>query len=199
VKRLIKEEEMSYRFYPERVEPIGNKAGVADTDMIVPVTGYDGMRVTIPLLSIVTGATAQVLTVMQVKELDTMTAIDSVAKEVTLETIETDLTGRYAAMETVDGDWFISKVTASAAKVHTIEDAFPADGLKLTGRFFLFAATDDELNQKASLEASKETILTQPAPGRFVGRDFCFPVILHMTNDTNALTLQGGMAVYINR
>jgi hypothetical protein len=190
---------MSYRFYPERVEPIGNKAGVADTDMIVPVTGYDGMRVTIPLLSILTGATAQVLTVLQVKEIDTMTVLTSAAKEITLETIADDLTGRYAAMESVDGDWFISKITASAAKVHTMTDAFPADGLKLTGRFFLFAPVDDALNQIVSLEASKETVLTQDAPGRFVGRDFCFPVILHMTNDTNALTLQGGVAVYINR
>ncbi len=190
---------MSYRFYPERVEPIGNKAGVADTDMIVPVTGYDGMRVTIPQLSILTGATAQVLTVLQVKEIDTMTAIDSGAKEVTLETIEDDLTGRYAAMETVDGDWFISKITASADKVHTMADAFPADGLKVTGRFFLFAPVDDELNQIVSLEASKETVLSEPAPGRFVAEDFCYPLILHMTNDTDPLTLQGGMAVYINR
>jgi len=190
---------MSYRFYPERVEPIGSKAGVADTDMIVPVTGYDGMRVTIPLLSIVTGATAQVLTVLQVKVIDTMAEIDSGTKKVTLETIEDDLAGRYAAMETVDGDWFISKVTASAAKVHTLEDAFPADGLKVDGRFFLFAPVDDDLNQIVSLEASKETVLSEPAPGRFAAGDYCYPLILHMTNDTNALTLQGGMAVYISR
>ena len=190
---------MSYRFFPERVEPIGSKEGVADSDMIVTVTGHDGMRVTIPLLSIVTGATAQVLTVLQVKEIDTMTVIDPATKKVTLETIEDDLAGRYAAMETVDGDWFISKVTSSAAKVHTLEDAFPADGLKVNGRFFLFSPVSDELNQIAVLEASKETVLTQPAPGRFAARDFCFPLILHMTNDTNPLTLQGGMAVYINR
>lgn len=190
---------MSYRFYPERVEPIGSKAGVADTDMIVPVTGYDGMRITIPLLSIVTGATAQVLTVLQVKEIDTMTVIDSGAKKVTLETIEDDLADRYAAMETVDGDWFISKVTDTTDKVQTLEDAFPADGLKVTGRFFLFSPVVDELNQIVSLEASKETVLSEPAPGRFAAGDFCYPLILHMTNDTDPLTLQGGMAVYINR
>ena len=108
------------------------------------------MRVTIPHLSIVTGATAQVLTVLQVKEIDTMTVIDPATKKVTLETIEDDLVDRYAAMETMDGDWFISKVTLSAAKEHTLEDAFPADGLKVTGRFFLFAPVDDELNQIAA-------------------------------------------------
>ena len=84
---------MSYRFYPERVEPIGSKVGVGDTDMIVPVTGYDGMRVTIPQLSIVTGATAQVLTVMQVKEIDTMAIVDPATKKVT----ETKATVKKAA------------------------------------------------------------------------------------------------------
>ena len=136
---------------------------------------------------------------LQVKEIDTMTDIDSGTKKVTLETIEDDLAGRYAAMETVEGDWFISKITASADKVHTTEDAFPADGLKVTGRFFLFCPVDDELNQIVALEASKETVLSEPAPGRFAAGDFCYPLILHMPNDTDPLTLQGGMAVYINR
>lgn len=41
-----------------------------------------------------------------------------------------------------------------------VED-FPADDLKVNGRFFIFAPADDDLNQKAELEAGKEIILSQ--------------------------------------
>ena len=33
---------MSYRFYPERIQSIGQKSGVVGEDLLIPVSGIDG-------------------------------------------------------------------------------------------------------------------------------------------------------------
>jgi hypothetical protein len=101
---------MSFRFYPERVDSIGQKSGVVSEDLLIPVPGIDGMRITIPQLSVSCGANAQVLTLLQVKTHDQITALDKDAKTITVEEIETDLSNRLIALETEDGGWLFLPV-----------------------------------------------------------------------------------------
>ncbi|OQY31020.1 MAG: hypothetical protein B6241_14945 [Spirochaetaceae bacterium 4572_59] len=63
----------------------------------------------------------QILTLLQVKESDLITAIDITGKTVTLESFEEDLTDRLCALETLEGDWIFLKISASAAKVNTLD------------------------------------------------------------------------------
>lgn len=190
---------MSYRFYPERVEPLGQKAGIADTDLLVPIQGINGLRITIPTLRISCGATAQVVSCLQVAKSFTVTISDDVGKTVTLDGLAEDLTDALVAVDGGDDSWFFSSVTGTVGEVVTLADAFPTDGLKAEGRFFVFTEEDDESTQSAALTADSENLLETPAPGVFQGADLNYPVMLHVTNDTNAATLRGGVVVYINR
>jgi hypothetical protein len=67
----------------------------------------------------------------------------------------------------------------------TLTDAFPDEGMADEGRFFVFAEADDEACPNAALPADSEVSLEAPAPGLFQGADLNYPVVLHMTNDTN--------------
>ncbi len=189
---------MSYRFYAERVMPIGSKAGSAGVDTIMPIEGCDGLRLTIPHLSISLGATPQVLTILQVEEQDIIKAFDNAAETITLDTNEEDLEDLHIALEQTDGTWFFTTVASSAAKVHTLNLAPPAT-TKIEGRAFIFCAVDGENAQSVSLSANNNHELSASAPGRFIARDFCYPMILHLTNATNPATVRGGAAVYISR
>lgn len=186
---------MSYRFYPERIESIGQITGVVGEDLLIPVSGIDGMRITIPRLSVSCGANDQILTLLQVKEADLITAIDITGKTVSLESFEEGLTDRLCALETLEGDWIFLKISASAAKVHTLDgDISP---VKTQGRFLLFCEVDDTLNQRVPLKQSVETLIDDNAPGRLVARDFCYPVVIHITNTTTAVQFNGGSVVFI--
>ncbi|MDC7225202.1 MAG: hypothetical protein PQJ61_00395 [Spirochaetales bacterium] len=189
---------MSYRFYAEHIKPIGSKEGSAGNDTVIPVSGCEGLRLTIPRLSVSCGATPQVLTVLQVEDMDQISAFDTGGKTLTFDTIETDLADKHIAVEKEDGTFFFTTVTSSAAKVHTLTDAPPAD-TKIAGNVYIFCDTDSELVQTEALAANTENNLEAPAPGRFIARDFCFPLIIHITNTTNPTTVRGGAAVYISR
>ncbi|HAK46098.1 MAG TPA: hypothetical protein DCO79_09320 [Spirochaeta sp.] len=189
---------MSYRFYAEYLAPIGSKVGSAGTDTVIPVPGCEGLRLTIPQLQISCGTTPQTLTILQVEEMDQIAEFNVTGKTLTLETIEDDLADKHIAIEKEDGTFFFTTVASSAAKVHTLTDAPPAD-TKLTGTAFIFCDTDSELAQTAALAANTENEIEAPAPGRFIARDFCFPLIIHITNTTNPTTVRGGTAVYISR
>ncbi|MBI9103752.1 MAG: hypothetical protein JEY99_15155 [Spirochaetales bacterium] len=189
---------MSYRFNAERVMPIGSKTGSAGVNTIVPVEGCDGLRLTIPHLEVSCGATPQTLTILQVEDQDLITAFDTGSKTITLEAVDDDLEDLHVAIEKEDSSFAFTTVASSAAKIHTLTDAPPAD-TKLTGRLFIFCTTDGENAQSTALEANTENELTAPAPGRFIARDFCYPLIIHITNATNPATLRGGAAVYIAR
>jgi len=189
---------MSYRFYAERVAPIGSKTGSAGVDTIMPLEGCDGLRLTVPHLSISVGETAQTLTILQVEDQDLISAFDGPGKTVTLETLDSDLSGRQVALEKSDGSFFFTSVASSDEKVHTLAGTPPAT-TKVTGRLYLFCAPGGELAQSVALEESKNHELSAPAPGRFMARDFCYPLILHLTNTTNPATIRGGSMVYIAR
>lgn len=189
---------MSYRLYAEHIAPIGSKAGEAGVDTVLPVAGSEGLRLTIPQLQVSCGATPQTLTVLQVQDMDKITAFNVSGKTLTLDTMDDDLADLYVAIEKDDGTFFYTTVISSAAKVHTLTDAPPAD-TKLTGTAFIFCDTDSELAQSVSLKANTENEFESPAPGRFIARDFCFPLIIHITNTTNPTTVRGGAAVYISR
>jgi hypothetical protein len=107
---------MSYRFYPERVENLGRKAGVADTDLLIPIQGINGLRITIPALRIATGATAQVVSCLQVAKSFTLSASDSDAKTVTLDGLSEDLTDALVAVDGGDDQWFFTTVSACAGE-----------------------------------------------------------------------------------
>lgn len=190
---------MSYRFYCERVEPIGQKTEAAGTDIVLPVNGYEGMRLTIPFLSVQCAATAQLLSILQVKEYDRISAFNAAEKKITVNQIGEDLEDIYIAAEKNDGEYFFSKVSDSEGKVHTVTDPFQEGTLKPAGRFFVFSSPGDEESQCAVLDAEKVNNLSLDAPGVFVARDFCFPVIIHITNGTNAAKLLAGIAAYISR
>ena len=189
---------MSYRFYAEHLAPIGSKAGTTAGDTIMPIQGHEGLRLTIPRLTIVCGETPQILTVLQVEDMDQISAFDAGAKTLTLETIEDDLADKHIAIEKEDGTFFFTTVVSSAAKVHTLTDEPPAD-TKIVGTVFVFCDVDSELAQSEALLANTENELESPAPGRFIARDFNFPLILHITNTTDPTYVRGGAAVYISR
>jgi hypothetical protein len=189
---------MSYRFYAEYLAPIGSKAGSAGVDTVIPVSGCEGLRLTIPQLAVSCGATPQTLTILQVEEMDQIAEFNVPGKTLTLESIDIDLADKHIAIEKEDGTYLFTTVVSSAAKVHTLTDAPPAD-TKLTGTAFIFCDTDSELAQSAALAANTDYELEAPAPGRFIARDFCFPMIIHITNTTNPTTVRGGAAVYISR
>jgi len=189
---------MSYRFYAEYLAPIGSKVGSAGVDTVIPVPGCEGLRLTIPQLAVSCGATPQTLTILQVEEMDQVGAFNVAGKTLTLETIDADLEDLYVAIEKEDGTFFFTPVASSIAKVHTLTDAPPAD-TKISGTVFIFCATGSELSQTVALLANTENELEAPAPGRFIARDFCFPLIIHLTNTTNPATVRGGAAVYISR
>jgi hypothetical protein len=186
---------MSFRFYPERVDSIGQKSGVVSEDLLIPVPGIDGMRITIPQLSVSCGANAQTLTLLQVKTHDQITALDKDAKTITVEDIETDLSDRLIALETEDGGWLFLPVTSSAAKVHTFTGDIST--VKENGRFLLMAETEDELNQRIPLASGEETLVNDNAPGRLFARDFCYPVVISITNTTTAVEFNSASVVYI--
>ena len=114
------------------------------------------MRIVIPQLSISCGANDQVLTLLQVKELDIITALDAPGKTVTLDSLESDLTGRMAALETEEGDWIFLTVSGSAAKVLTMDGDLST--VKANGRFLLFC----EVNDPSESENSSETEYGKP-------------------------------------
>ena len=189
---------MSYRFYAEYLKPIGSKVGTAGTDTVIPIQGHEGLRLTIPRLSVSCGATPQTLTILQVEDMDQVTAFDVGAETITLESIEADLSDKHIAIEKEDGTFLFTTVSATAAKVQTLNDAPPAD-TKLTGRAFIFCDTNSELAQTEALAANSYNELEAPAPGRYIAADFNFPLIIHITNTTDPATVRGGAAVYISK
>lgn len=186
---------MSFRFYPERIDSVGQKSGTVGEELLIPVPGIDGMRITIPQLSVSCGANAQTLRLLQVKEMDLMQAIDEASKTIGLNEIETDLNGRLVALETNDGDWLFLTVTSSDGKDHTFTDEI--NTLKAGGRFLLIAEDTDELNQRIPLASGEETHINDNAPGRLFARDFCYPVVISITNDTTAVEFNSASVVYI--
>ncbi|MBF9018629.1 MULTISPECIES: hypothetical protein [unclassified Oceanispirochaeta] len=186
---------MSFRFYPERVDSIGQKSGVVSEDLLIPIPGIDGMRITIPQLSVSCGANAQNLTLLQVKEQDLMSVVDVPSKTITTEEIDTDLADRLIALETLDGDWLFLKVTSSAAKDHTFTEDI--SNVKTGGRFLLIAEETDDLNQRIPLASGEETLVNDNAPGRLFARDFCYPVVISITNETTAVEFNSASVVYI--
>ncbi|QEN06813.1 hypothetical protein EXM22_01950 [Oceanispirochaeta crateris] len=188
---------MSFNFYPERVEPIGQKAGTIGENLLIPIQGMDGMRITIPQLSVSCGADAQVLTLRQVETQDAIVALDIDAKTVAVEDTETDLTDRLIALETKDGGWIFLAVSASVAKIHTFTGDISE--VKVDGRFLIIAEENSELNQRVPLEAGAETLIADDSPGRLIACDFCYPVILSISNETSAVQFNGATVIYISR
>jgi hypothetical protein len=186
---------MSFRFYPERVDSIGQKSGSVGNDLIIPIPGIDGMRITIPQLSVSCGANDQVLTLLQVKTQDLITVLDSGGGTLTVEEIETDLADRLVALESIEGDWIFRTVTSSAGKVHTI--AGDLSLVKPAGRFLLICEDSDPLNQRIPLKQSVENLVQDNAPGRLFARDFCYPVVISISNTTTAVEFNSASVVYI--
>jgi hypothetical protein len=188
---------MSFKFYPERIEPLGQRSGVVGENLLIPIQGIDGMRITIPQLSVSCGANAQELILLQVEKQDTIHGVDIAGKAITASEIDYDLTDRLVALETYEGDWLFLKITASVDKNHSIiEDV---SNVKTGGRFLLMAEESDSLNQRVPLKAVEENLIMDPAPGRLVARDFCYPVVVSITNTTTAVEFNCASAVYICR
>ena len=114
---------MSYRFYAEYLKPIGSKVGTAGTDTVIPIQGHEGLRLTIPRLSVSCGATPQTLTILQVEDMDQVAAFDVGAETITIESIDADLADKHIAIEKEDGTFFFTTVSATAAKVQTLIEA----------------------------------------------------------------------------
>lgn len=190
---------MSYRFLAEQVEPIGKKAGVIGTDKIVLIPGREGLRLTIPYLSFRCGATAQSLHSQQVETQSRIETINKDNDKITLEDDLGDLSDRTLIIEKLDGTWLLTTASATEDKTQTLSQDLAALDLMPEGRVYLLGEDSYEHNQEYQLTANEETVLQQPAPGFLIARDFCYPLILSFTNTSNAATLQGGTAVYINR
>ena len=188
---------MSFNFYPERVDLIGQRDGTIGEDLAIPIPGIDGLRITIPHLSVSCGADDQVLTLRQTETKDRITALDTDAKTVTVEETEADLTGRLIALETEDGTWLFLPVTSSSGKVHSFTGDISE--VKPEGRFLLIAEEEDDLNQRVPLKENAETLICDADPGRLIARDFCYPVVLSISNDTSAVKFNGASVVYISR
>ena len=188
---------MSFRFYPERLESIGQRAGTVGEDLLIPIQGMDGMRITIPQLSVSCGADAQTLTLLQVKEMDLVSLLDIDNSQITLEGITEDLSGRLVALETNDGSWLFLQITASSSMVQTLDGDLSE--VKEGGRFFLMAESSDEECLVIPIEADSETLIQDPAPGRLIASDFCYPVVIAITNTTTAVKFNGATVVYICR
>ncbi len=186
---------MSFRFYPERIDAIGRRAGTVGEDLLIPVPGIDGMRITIPELSVNCGADAQSLSLLQVESLDIINTLEGSA--VTPEELSSDLAGRLVALETQDGDWLFDTVTATSSGAHSFTEDLSE--VKEGGRFLLMAEEDSELNQKVPLAADAEIHISDPAPGRLIARDFCFPVVISISNDITAVSFNAATVVYICR
>ena len=191
---------MGYNVFLERIRPILSRTEEVGTDIVVPIPTDNDKRITIPSLLVRCGETGQTLTVLQVKILD-YAAADAAGLQnaITLQSTAEDLAGRHAAIRTLTGSLFFTKITASEAKVQTLEDNLPAEGAKKDTQVFIFSTPAEDGNNVIPLEASKDTSLQAPCPGLFAGKDIGCPIILHLTNGTHQARILGGMTAYITK
>jgi hypothetical protein len=59
------------------------------------------------------------------------------------------------------------------------------------------AEDTDNLNQRIPLASGEETLVNDNAPGRLFARDFCYPVVISITNTTTAIEFNSASVVYI--
>ena len=191
---------MGYNVNLERVRNIAGKKEAIGTDILVPIQAENDKRITVPCLLARCGATAQTLTVLQVKSLDYVAAAALGGQNVvTIVESAEDLAGREVGIQLADGSWFFSKVTASAAKAQTLADNLPAEGVAKDARFAIFNLPSEDGNEAIPLSANELANLQAPCPGLFVAEDFGFPVILHLTNETDQAEILGGTVAYIGK
>ena len=191
---------MGYNVNLERVRDIAGRTAAVGTDILVPIQAENDKRITVPCLLARCGATAQTLTVLQVRSLDYVAADAAGGQnKVTIVESAEDLAGRQAGVQLPDGSWFFTEVTASAAKEQTLSANLPAGGVAKNARFAIFNLPAEDGNMVIPLDGNGTTKLEAPCPGLFVARDFGFPVILHLTNETNQARILGGTAAYIGK
>jgi len=189
---------MGYNVNLERVREIPSKTAAVGTEILLPIPVENDKRITVPCLLLRCGATPQTLTVLQVRSLDYV-AVDAAGgqDDVTISESAENLAGRQAGIQLEGGTWFFTEVTASAAKTQTLAANLPAVGVGKDARFAIFSLPVEDGNMVIPLEANGITKLEAPCPGLFVGRDFGFPVVLHLTNDTDQARILGGTVAYI--
>ena len=191
---------MGYNVNLERVKNIAGKKEAIGTDILVPIQAENDKRITVPCLLAKCGATAQTLTVLQVKSLDYVAAAALGGQNVvTIVESAEDLTGRQIGIQLGDGSWFFSEVTATSLKQQALTENLPADGVEKDARFAIFNLPSEDGNEAIPLAADELANLQAPCPGLFVAEDFGFPVILHLTNDTNPAEILGGTVAYIGK
>jgi len=191
---------MGYNVNLERVRNIAGRTEEVGTDIIVPIQAENDKRITVPCLLARCGATAQTLTVLQVKSLDYVAAAALGGQNaVTITESAEDLTGRQVSVQLADGSWFFSEVTGSDAKAQTLAANLPAEGAAKDARFAIFNLPAEDGNEVLPLAANELANLQAPCPGLFVAEDFGFPVVLHLTNETNQAEILGGTVAYIGK
>jgi hypothetical protein len=191
---------MGYNVNLEKIRPIFSKTAAVGTDILAPITTENDLRITVPSLLVMCGATGQTLTVLQVKTLD-YAALDAAGGQniVTVVESEGSQVGRQVALQLPDESWFFAAITATNGKQQTLSANLPAGGVKKDARVMIFNLPSEDGNNQIPLEASKTTLLQAPCPGLFAARDIGFPMILHLTNGTNQARILGGMAAYIGK
>ncbi len=188
---------MSYKFYPERIDCIGQLSGAVGENLLIPVDGIDGMRVTISHLSVSCGADDQVLNLLQVEECGSIAAIDNDLRTITTHVLSRDLTDKMIAVEVEEGFWRFLVVSSCDGKVYTVDEDIL--DLKIDGRFLIFSEEESLWNQRVPLKGGEETVIADAAPGRLIARDFCYPVIISISNVSSAVKFNGATVVYISR
>ena len=191
---------MGYNVNLERVKNIASKTEEVGTEIVVPIQAENDKRITVPCVLARCGATAQTLTVLQVKSMDYV-AVAALGgqNKVTISESAEDLTGRQVGIQLADGSWFFSSVTASAAKEQTLAANLPEEGAAKDARFAIFNLPSEDGNGVIPLSANELANLQAPCPGLFVAEDFGYPMILHLTNETDQAEILGGTVAYIGK
>ena len=188
---------MGYNAFLRKLGDISQATEAAGTAIFQKIDPVAGARACIQRLSVLTLATAHVLTVMK-NSAKVFASAEAAAAQKVLNITEDPgsiATNDYCIIKLADGTYQMNMVASVSTLAITFTDNFTA--IVESGAPVWFFGVVGDSHPQYTLAANAENEFESPY-GYFVAADKGVPLILSIDNGTNASVLQGGVVAYIN-
>ena len=190
-----------FNMYGPRIRPIPSNTAVADTAFLQHLEPMSVYRQVVTRLSILCGATAQTLSVMNALARTTTSAAALISQKVLDLTADPGVgtvagviaSGDYCIVELETGVHQVNKVDSVATLAITFIDDFEAAVSK--GAKVYFYGTEGDGHEQVAVASGGETIF-ESSEGWFVAKNAGYPLLFHLNNATDACILEGGVVTH---
>jgi hypothetical protein len=185
-----------FNMFCQRIEPIARATELANTEIYLKVDAVEGLKLVIQRLTLLNGATAQTLTVMNPSaKVLTSAAADADQKVINItEDPGSIAEDDYCIVKLSDGSYQMNKVDSVSTLEITFVDDWEAD-IDSGASVWFYGTTSDD-HPQYTIDADSE-VTFESDYGYFVSNNTGYPMILSVNNATNACVIEGGVALYV--